>query len=84
MQRCASKLCAVDGQRINTNAERAVIERHLNTTEHVIRAASSAPPNTERLRLKRPAWLVHYGYTSAQPDRVWFTTGLDTTQTRPI
>jgi hypothetical protein len=23
MQRCASKLCAVDGQRINTNAERA-------------------------------------------------------------
>jgi hypothetical protein len=35
-------------------------------------------------QVNAPNWLVHYGYTPAQPDRDWFTIGLDTTQIRPI
>jgi hypothetical protein len=46
-----------------------------------VRAAGKAP-------LSRAAHdglnLVHIGCTSAQPDRDWFTMGLDTTQIRPI
>jgi hypothetical protein len=34
MQRCASKLFAVDGQRINTNAERASARRMVASTKH--------------------------------------------------